>query len=295
MIGMISGAVLNIGLDPLFIYVLEMGVAGASLATMLSQMLSCILLVIVSCHPAAKNVRILPRNFLLTFRLFREMFRGGSPSLLRQGLNSLSVILLNHTARLYGEKIYGGGDGVIAAFAIVGRLVLIAGAVLLGLGQGFQPVCGFNYGAKRYDRVKKAFWFTMRLSTALLTVVAGAAFIFAPRIIAFFRKNDPTVLDVGTLSLRLQCFTFPLMGWVVLNNMMLQTIGKALPASILAAARQGIFLVPLLFILPACFGILGIQLASPLSDLCTFILAIPLAMHALREMKEEKKENSSVV
>jgi Na+-driven multidrug efflux pump len=214
------------------------------------------------------------------------MFRGGSPSLLRQGLNSLSVVFLNHAAGAFGDE-------VIAASAIVGRLVIIAGAALLGLGQGFQPVCGFNYGAKQYGRVKKAFWFTMKLTTALLTIVAALGFIFAPRIIAVFRKDDLTVIDVGTLSLRLQCFTIPLMGWIVINNMMLQTIGKAVPASILAAARQGIFLIPLLFILPPALGILGIQIATPLSDLLTFALAIPMGLHTLREMKEGKERSAN--
>jgi putative MATE family efflux protein len=275
MIGMISGAALNIGLDPLFIYVLGMGVAGASLATMISQMVSCALLLTVSCHPAAKNVRIIPGNFTPRFRLYKEMIRGGVPSLLRQGLNSLAVIFLNHAAGVYG-------DGVIAASAIVGRLVIITGAALLGLGQGFQPVCGFNYGAKRYDRVKKAFWFSMKVTTALLCGLAVLSFIFAPAIIAVFRKDDPQVISVGTLSLRLQCFTFPLMGWIVINNMMLQTIGKAVPASVLAAARQGIFLIPLLVILPARLGILGIQLCAPLSDLLTFALAIPMGLRTLQ-------------
>ncbi|GHV95344.1 MATE family efflux transporter [Spirochaetia bacterium] len=277
MIGMISGAVLNIGLDPLFIYVLGMGVAGASLATMISQMVSCVLLLIVSCT-AGDNVRIRFRNFSPGFRLYREIIRGGTPSLLRQGLNSLAVIFLNHAAGAYG-------DGVIAAIAIVNRLVLISSAALLGLGQGFQPVCGFNYGAKHYDRVKRAFWFCMKLTTVLLSLAAIFCFVFAPRIIAFFRKDDAQVIAVGALALRLQCFSFPFIGWIVLHNMMLQTIGKTIPASVLAAARQGLFLIPLLLILPPLMGVLGIQLCAPLSDICTFVLAIPLGLHALREMK----------
>jgi putative MATE family efflux protein len=279
MIGMISGAALNIGLDPLFIYALDLGVAGASLATMLSQMVSCTLLIIVSCVPAAGNVRILPRNFSPSFRLYKEMIRGGIPSFLRQGLQSLAAIALNRTAGAYG-------DGVIAAMAIVNRLIMISGAALLGLGQGFQPVCGFNYGAKQYGRVKRAFWFCVKTTTIVLTVIAVLCAMFAPKIIAFFRKDDPGVIAVGASALRLHCVTLPLMGWIILNNMTLQTTGKAVPASVLAAARQGVFLIPLLFILPPVLGVLGIQLCAPLSDLLTFILAIPIGVHTLRQMKE---------
>jgi putative MATE family efflux protein len=279
MTGMISGAVLNIGLDPLFIYTLGMGISGAALATMISQTISCTLLIIVSCAGSG-NVRISPGNFSPCFRLYREMFRGGTPSLMRQGLHSLAVIFLNHAAGGYG-------DGVIAAVSIVNRIFLISGSVLLGFGQGFQPVCGFNYGAKRYDRVKRAFWFCVKLTTALLILVGICCFIFAPRIIAFFRKDDAEVIAVGTLALRLQCCCYPLMGWIILNNMMLQTIGKAIPASFLAASRQGLFLIPLIFILPPLMGVLGIQICTPLSDFCTFILAIPLSLHTLREMKED--------
>ena len=278
MVGMISGAALNIGLDPLFIYKFGMGVSGASLATMISQTVSCILLLIVSCA-AGSNVHIRYANFFPGLRLYREILRGGTPSLTRQGLHSLAVIFLNHAAGAWG-------DAVIAAISIVNRLIMISGAALLGLGQGFQPVCGFNYGAKRYDRVKRAFWFCLKLSSAILIALAIAGFVYAPRIIALFRKDDADVIRIGSFALRLQCFTFPLMGWIVLTSMMLQTIGKTVPANILAATRQGFFLIPLLFILSPLFGVLGIQISIPLSDFFTFILAIPLGLRTLGEMRK---------
>jgi putative MATE family efflux protein len=274
MIGMISGAILNIALDPLFIFVLHLGVTGASLATMISQTVSCVLLFVVGCT-GARNVRILPRNFSPTLHNYKEMIRGGLPSLLRQGLLSLSTILLNHSAGFYG-------DAVIAAISIVNRVFLMASSALLGLGQGFQPVCGFNYGAKQYNRVKKAFWFCLRLATLILTGLGVLCFIFAPSIIALFRRDDPEVIAIGAFALRVQCFTFPLAGWIVLNNMMLQTMGKAIPASILAFARQGLFLIPLLFTIVPVLGILGIQLCIPIADFCTFLLAIPFGISALR-------------
>jgi putative MATE family efflux protein len=277
MIGMTSGAVLNVGLDPLFIFVLDMGITGAALATMISQMVSCILLFVVS-SVGKYTVRIKLRCFLPGIKTYREIARGGIPSLLRQALISLAAIFLNHAAGVFS-------DAVIAAVSIVNRITLIAGAALLGLGQGFQPVCGFNYGAKRYDRVKKAFWFCLRLVTALLVLMSIGGFAAAPEIIALFRRNDPDVIRVGVLVLRFQCCTFPLWGWIVLNNMMLQTIGRAVPASVMAFARQGLFLIPLLLVLTPWLGILGIQLCTPLADICTFILSLPLGIYALKKMK----------
>ncbi|MDR2601600.1 MAG: MATE family efflux transporter [Spirochaetaceae bacterium] len=275
MIGMVSGAVINVCLDPLFIFTLRLGVAGAALATLISQIASCVLLFAVGCARGG-NVRISPRNFSPSFKKYREILRGGSPSLLRQAVASLSAVLLNHAAGAYG-------DAVIAAISIVNRVFLFSGAAVIGFGQGFQPVCGFNYGAKRYDRVKKAFWFCLRLSTVLLTLLAAAGFVFAPDIIAFFRKDDPQVVSVGALALRAQCFSFPLVGWILLVGFLLQTMGKGVPASVLAFSRQGLFLIPLLFILVPPLGVLGIQICTPIADFLTFLLALPLGMRALRK------------
>jgi putative MATE family efflux protein len=277
MVGMVSGAVLNVGLDPLCIFVFRMGISGAALATMVSQIVSSVLLFTVGCT-RKNNVRILPKNFAPSLHAYKEMVRGGLPSLLRQSMMSLATVLLNHAAGGYS-------DGVIAAVSIVNRVVIMANSALLGLGQGFQPVCGFNFGARQYGRVKKAFWFCLWLSTAALIVLAIAGFIYAPAIIALFRRDDPEVVRVGALALRFQCFSVPLAGWIILNNMLLQTIGDAVPASILALSRQGLFLIPLLFILPPVFGVLGIQLCTPISDICAFILALPLGVRALRAMK----------
>jgi Na+-driven multidrug efflux pump len=275
MIGMISGAVINIALDPLFILGFHMGVKGAALATMISQAISCTVLFIVGCT-GKNNVRILFKNFSPSLHNYKEMVRGGAPSLLRQTLNSLSTIFLNHAAGGYGDE-------VIAAISIVNRVVMMANSALLGFGQGFQPVCGFNYGAKLFGRVKKAFWFCVKLAVMVLTASGIICFIFAPEIIALFRRDDPQVISIGALALRFQCFTFPLAGWIILNNMMLQTMGKAIPASILAFARQGLFLIPMLVVIVPIFGVLGIQLATPIADFCTFLLALPLGINALKK------------
>jgi putative MATE family efflux protein len=275
MIGMVSGAVLNVALDPLFIFVFGMGVGGAALATIISQFVSCALL-LIGCTRKG-NIRIELRNFAPSFSAYKEIVRGGLPSLFRQGFASVAFICINQVAGGYG-------DAVIAAVSIVHRVFLFASSALVGFGQGFQPVCGFNYGAKRYDRVKRGFWFCLRTSSIVLLALAVVGYFFAPQIVALFR-DDPEVIRIGTLTLRLQCLTFPLMGWVLLNNMMLQTIGKAVRASLLALTRQGLFLVVFLLILTPPLGVLGIQLSQPASDVATFFLAIPLGVSVLNEMK----------
>ncbi|MDR3173363.1 MAG: MATE family efflux transporter [Treponema sp.] len=275
MLGMVSGAVLNIGLDPLFIFVFGMGITGAALATMISQALSCLLLFIIS-RRGKETVRVSPRNFRPRPALYVEIARGGSPSLLRQGTMSLAVVVLNRMAGAHG-------DAAIAAISIVTRVVMLMNSAILGFGQGFQPVCGFNYGARRYDRVKGAFWFCVRLTTALLVLLALGSAVFAPRIIALFRRDDPEVIRIGTLALRFQSCVIPLGGWIVLCNMMLQTMGKAVPASFLAFSRQGLFLIPLALIMIPALGVLGIQLCTPIADLCAFTLALPLGIRSLRK------------
>ncbi|MDR1509710.1 MAG: MATE family efflux transporter [Synergistaceae bacterium] len=276
MIGMVSGALINVVLDPIFIYVLGMGVAGAASATMISQFIGfCLLL--AGCYRGS-NIRIRLRDFTPKFALLREIVRGGIPSLFRQTLASVATIYVNKLAGAYG-------DAAIAAMSIVMRIVMFSNSALLGLGQGFQPVCGFNYGARLYDRVKKAFWFCVKLSTAGLCLSTAAAWLFAPEIIAIFRGDDEDVIRIGTLALRLQFTTSTLMGWVIMNNMMLQTIGKSFSASLLALARQGLFLLPCLFALTRVLGLTGIQVSQPLADVATFALSIPLHVRLMNEMK----------
>ncbi|MDR2730815.1 MAG: MATE family efflux transporter [Treponema sp.] len=275
MMGMTTGALLNIILDPVFIFILKMGVKGASLATMISQCVSFFILYFMACRMKG-NLRIEFRSFSPSRKYYREIVRGGTPSLLRQSMQSLTTLLLNHAAGLHG-------DAVIAAISITHRVFMFANSAILGFGQAFQPVCGFNFGAKRYDRVKKAFWFCLRLCTSMLIILAAACFIFAPSIIALFRHDDADVLRVGTFMIRAHSISLPFLGWILLTSFMLQTIGKAIPASILAFARQGLFYIPLLFTIVPVFGVLGIQLCTPIADTCSFILSLFLGIRVLRK------------
>ncbi|MDR1869808.1 MAG: MATE family efflux transporter [Treponema sp.] len=274
MTGMLSGAVLNIFLDPLFIFVFKLGVKGAAIATMISQIVSFTILFFYGTTRKG-NIQIKFKNFSPSVSRYVEMFRGGIPALLRQGLMSVASLLINHFARPYG-------DAAIAAISISNRLSMFATSVVLGFGQGFQPVCGFNYGAKLYSRVKKAFWFCVRFCTGALFLISIAMAIFAPEIITLFRKDDLDVIAIGAFGLRLQCMSLPFAAGIIMVNMMTQTMGKALEASIVALSRQGLFLIPSLFILGPLLGLDGIQLARPVSEIAGLVVVIPILSRVLK-------------
>ncbi|MBE6806840.1 MAG: MATE family efflux transporter [Ruminococcaceae bacterium] len=279
MIGIGSGGVLNILLDPLFIFTFEMGVTGAAVATVISQAVSFLLLLFGTFQK--DNLRVRPGLFRPKWADFAEMLRGGFPSLCRQGLSSLSTIVLNLTAGGIGQ------DAAIAAMSVAGRVMHMAFAAILGFGQGFQPVCGFNYGAGLYHRVKEAFWFCVRLGTCLLLVASVAGFVFAPELVSLF-SSDPQVLEYGRVALRLQCVSFPLMAWTVMCTMLTQTIGRVVPASFLSMARQGLFFIPLVAGLPLLIrGLLGVQMAQPLSDLLTAAVSVPVYLTVARRYLQE--------
>ncbi len=275
MIGIVSGAVINIILDPVLIFACGMGVAGAALATTISQYISFGFLLIMVTKGG--NIRIRFRNFKPSLYFYKEIIRGGSPSLFRQGLASVATICLNHAAG-------GFGDAAIAGMSIVSRIMMFANSALIGFGQGFQPVCGFNYGAGKYKRVLDAYWFCVKLALGVLIGLAAIVYIFAPQFVTLFRKDDPDVIAVGTTALRYSVFAFPLSAWVVMCNMMLQSIGKGVKASIVSSARQGIFFLPLIMVLPRFLGLTGVEVCQAISDVCAFLLSIPIGMSVIREM-----------
>lgn len=289
MLGIGSGAVLNVVLDPLFIFTFGMGVTGAAVATAISQFVS--FWVLIFCTTRGGNIRLRLSLFRPRLADYGEILRGGLPALCRQGLSSLSTVGLNRMAGLFG------GDPAIAAMAVATKVMHLAFSALLGFGQGFQPLCGFNYGAGLYRRVKAGFWFCVRLGTVLLTAASVAGFVFAPQLIGLFSK-DPSVLAIGTLSLRLQCVGFPLIAFVTMSTMMCQTIGRVGRASFLSMARQGVFFLPVVLGLPWLFSrvgvspLLGVQLAQPLADGLTFLSAVPLSVGVLRELSVDKQPES---
>ena len=276
MVGITTGAVLNIILDPILIFNAGLGVAGAGWATIISQFISFCLLYLGCCK--GSNIRIRLKNIRIRLYYFHMILRGGLPSLARQCLASLATICLNHAARPHG-------DAIIAAMGVVQRISMFGASTMLGFGQGFQPVCGFNYGAKLYDRVKKGFWFSVKISTVVLIAISVAGFIFAPDLIRLFR-DDPDVIACGTMALRFQCVSFATHGWIVMSNMMEQSMGRTLPATFLSVARQGLFFIPLVLTLSATLGVLGIQMTQMAADILTFLFAIPIHVHVLRTMEK---------
>ncbi|MBR6739920.1 MAG: MATE family efflux transporter [Clostridia bacterium] len=279
MVGIISGAILNIALDPLFIFALDMGVAGAGLATVISQFVSfCILL--AGCKRGGNiSIRISKTKINKFYSVM--IIRGGLPSLARQGLASVATICLNHAAGVHG-------DAAIAALGVVQRIMMFGASAVIGFGQGFQPVCGFNFGAGLYDRVKQGFFFCVKVCLGFLLAVSIAGFIFADGIIALFR-DDPEVVDIGSRALRYQLLTFPTQSWVIMSNMAAQSVGRTVPATFLAAARQGVFFIPLVWILSGLFGLTGILLTQTVSDVFTLICAIPIQLYLLRTIADPKK------
>ncbi len=278
MFGMVTGALINIVLDPIFIFGLGMGVAGAALATLISQLISFIILYYI--HHTNGGVRVEFKNFKPSLSMYNEITAGGLPSLLRQCLGSFAMICLFNFAGNYG-------DSAIAGISVMNRVLWFATSIVTGFGQGFQPVSGFNYGAKKYDRVKDAFWFSVKAITVYCIIVSIIGLIFAPQIIAVFRAEDKELIRVGALGLRLQSFVFPLLGYTIIVQMFLQNIRMKVRASILSMARQGIFYLPLLPVFSLAFGLNGLLLAQTVADVLTFGLAIYYGRQTLKDMMKQ--------
>jgi len=278
MIGIAFGGILNIILDPLLIFTFEMGISGAAIATLISQVIS--FLILLYFFLAGKSaVRLSIRKMSYKAHVYKRIMTNGFPSLCRQGLASLAAIALNINAGLHG-------DAAVAAMSIVSRIFMLIVSVMIGFGQGFMPVVGFNYGAKKYDRVREAFWFSVKTGLVFMAILSMGGFIFSEQLIGLFRKEDAEVMAIGILACRLQCLALPLQPVMVLSNMLFQSIGKSWQASLLSSMRQGIYFLPLIMILPRAFGVLGVQMAQPIADTLTFMTCIPFIIRLLRELKE---------
>lgn len=278
MIGIIVGAALNIALDPILIFILDMGVAGAAWSTVISQI--CSFMVLMYMDSKGTNIKISFKNFTPTFGFLKEITFGGIPSLSRQGLASISTIMLNVAAGSYG-------DAAIAGMSIVTRICMFINSFVIGFGQGFQPVCGFNYGAGLYTRVREGFWFCVKTGVVFLAICSIIGYIFAPEVVSWFRKDDPLVIEIGARALRWQLITLPLGTWVILCNMLLQTIRIPGRALVLSSARQGLFFIPLILLLPHFLGLQGVEMCQATADFCSFILAIPLTVPVLKRMRKD--------
>ena len=285
MVGVVSGALLNVALDPLLIYGFHMGAEGAALATAISQATGFVILLRGTFR--GDNLRIHFRRVRITWENLGLISQGGLPSLLRQGCAAISVTVLNRVAGDLGAADPAIGRAVlIASFGLVSKIMMIINNVIIGLGQGYQPVCGFNYGAGLYSRVRSAFWFLVKVVACWCVFVMILGEIFAPTVVNLFNKAEPMVKSLAITILRFQCAACLVNCWIIPSNMTQQTMGWMVSASLLAMARQGLFLIPMVLLLSNLFGLLGLQIAQPVSDLLAFCMAVPLQLRVLRHLRQ---------
>ena len=278
MIGITTGGILNIVLDPLLIFTFNLGIAGAGIATAVSQYIGMFILLSIFLMKKPQS-RISLKYLSFRPRTTYDIIVVGLPSFARQGLNSVSTMFFNQQAAVFGDEC-------IAAISICSKIGMFIFSVALGIGQGFQPVCSFNYGAKFYERVRKAIKFLWIYATAVLIVMAGICFIFAPQVIRLFR-SDAGVVEIGVRALRILCAALITLPTVMVGNMTFQSVGKSGRAFFLACAQNGLFFIPLVLILPKFLGILGIQLSWPISYLIAATIATPMIISYLKGLKNK--------
>ena len=287
MIGLTTGGILNIILDPIFIYALDLNIAGAAIATLISQSISFIIL--LSMYLCKRTiVRLSIKDITKDMSVYLEVVKIGFPSLCRQGLASIATILINRAARDIG------GDVAQSAISIVSKVFMVIFSISLGIGQGYQPVCGYNYFAKRYDRVKEAMLFTFVFGCVIMTVLSILFFIFAEAVIDFFIDSEE-VIEIGKSALRFQCISMPLQSLNVICNMTFQSTRKKVRATLLSCCRQGIFFIPLVLILPNLLKLTGIELVQAGSDFLTFLFTIPFFIHLIKEINSLIKNQNEEV
>ena len=278
MIGLTTGGILNIALDPIFIFALNMGINGAGLATAISQYISFFILLSMFVFKRTQS-RLSLRYFAKELKIIGEIIVTGLPSFARQGLNSVSTMVLNSQAKMFG-------DVAIAGMGYVARTSSLIFSVGLGIGQGFQPVSAFNYGAKKYSRVKSATIFTMIFGALFIGVISAICFILAPEIISLFR-NEPEVIKIGSEALRIQCVFLVFLPIAVVATMLFQSIGKSLLALVLSCLQSGMIFIPLCLILPRIIDILGLQVAQPIAYFTTAMISIPMMIIFFKKLPLE--------
>ncbi|MBQ8375248.1 MAG: MATE family efflux transporter [Clostridia bacterium] len=285
MVGLVTGAVINIALDPILIYGANMGMAGAAIATMASQAISFgILLFIFLSGRTITHFRI--GDISRKFSVYGNIIATGFPSFCRQILASLCTVLLNRTI---GDLNIDGG---LAAFGVVQKVFMLAFSISLGIGQGYQPVLGYNHSAGKFDRVRSAYLFTLIFSMGLMVVFAIACAIFAPALMDVFLEAKGAE-EVGVRTLQFQCISMPLLPVNFMAGITYQAVGSKLSATLLSISRQGMFYIPLIFILPTFFGVVGLEILQMTSDILAFAFAVPYTVLFLRSLKKAEAEQKT--
>ena len=277
MIGLTTGGILNMILDPILIFVADMGIAGAGLATAVSQYISMGILLSVFVLGKTQS-KISVKYISFKPAVIWNIVSTGVPSFARQSLNSLSTMVLNISAKPYG-------DPCIAAMSIVAKCSMLIFSVGVGIGQGFQPVCSFNYGAEKYGRVRKAIFFTLKFNTLVISVLSALMFAFAPKVISIFR-SEPEILEIGTAALRYLCVAMLLLPVVMIANMTFQSVGKTGRAFFLACSQNGLFYIPFILLFNQLFGLTGIEIAQPVAYVMAAIVSTPFILAFTKQLKK---------
>ena len=285
MFGLGFGGVLNCALDPIFIFHFGLGVAGASIATAISKVVSFLILIFpYVTHRCVLRIR--PRDFRFRKDILAPIVAVGMPSMLRSGLAVLAGILLNNVAGSIS-------DSVLAGIGVSTKIMMFPFSIILGFGSGFQPVAGFNWGAQRYDRVKESYRYAARTALVGALLMGAAVGVFAPQIIALFAESDGEMRRLGALCIRLQCLALPPHAYVAVVNMFCAGLGRAKQALLLATSRQGSCFLPILYPLAFLFGADGIVSVQAVADVLTLALAIPVIRIVLRDLDERLRAQTA--
>ena len=282
MIGLMFGAILNMVGDPIFMFGLGMGIAGAGLSTALSQIVSWGILLFMFLGGHTESKINLIKAFQAGPAVVGNIMATGFPSLLRQGLNSLTTVLLNSRCGIYG-------DAAVAAMSIVSRIVFFTFSIALGVGQGFQPVSAYNYGARKYSRIREGYRFTAILAEGIILVGVTILVVFASPLIRLMRE-DPEVIEIGTRALRLQALSNLFLPPCMVTEMLYQSTGHRAGATMLSALRSGLLFIPSLLILSSVRGLAGIQEAQPLSVVLSFPFTVMFAVLFFRKLPKADGE-----
>lgn len=281
MVGLTTGSILNIFGDWLLMVIFDFGIVGAGISTAVSQIISFLILLFMFLSGRTES-KFSRKWITKDVNDVLLICKTGFPSLMRQGLSSVSTMLLNGQAGVYG-------DAAVAAMAIVNRISFFIFSAGLGIGQGFQPVSAFNYGAKKYDRVKKGFFFTLGAGEILMGIIAVAGMAYSSHLIGFFR-NDYEVIEIGNRALMAQLIALFFQPLSICANMMFQSIGKNKTATFLSVLRSGLFFIPVLIILSQVRGLAGVEISQPVADIMTFAVSVPFTLRFFHELKIAETE-----
>ena len=276
MIGMCSGCVVNVALDPLFINVFGMEVAGAALATSISKVVGFLVLL----WPFLRKKTLLEirfRYFTPKWSIYKEIARMGTPTFLRASMMSIAGVITNNIAGSFS-------DSALAAVSVANKCTRLVGSGIMGFGQGFQPVAGYCWGAKYYRRVRRAFWVSTLIGGIMAAVVATLMAIFTPQLVSVFAADDPDILSIGTLMIRTQCYTMLFHIWIMLVTSLFSALGRALSSAVLSLSRQVLCLIPSVIVLPKLFGVTGLAVSQAAADVLGLLIAVPLMLRFSKEL-----------